>query len=238
MPVGRTCTIAYPARPVGRLSRGSVCGHGHGYGLGHGHGYGLGHGSGFCEPRPSGTYQPSQRRTSSVVVRRKRGGLRPRCSRERRPPTEPEEPYRFVLPVECPAHYCARRAAVPGGSSGTIECPARPGGAVSPRPFIMRFSGGGGARSWGRSDLSRRSRRRSRKRPSTGIPENPRPSAVAPGWFELDPLRVDFVSSCLCVCDVAMCDDSVSLCLCGSLAGLGFTPELRLRRGGRFSTGS
>ena len=61
-------------------------------------------------PRPSGTYRPSQRRTSSVVVWRKREGQRPRCSRERRPPTEPGEVHRSVLPEECPAWtLCGRR---------------------------------------------------------------------------------------------------------------------------------
>jgi len=90
-------------------------------------------GPGFCEPRPSGPPSATQRRASSVVAQRKRGGLRPRCScagglqlsRESRPGAP--------FPWSARQHYCARRDALPDGRSGTIECPARPGGACIPR---------------------------------------------------------------------------------------------------------
>ena len=54
------------------------------------------------------------------------GGLRPRCSGERRPPSQPEKPGWGALPVECPvASLCERRSS-PGCCAGTMTSPARP----------------------------------------------------------------------------------------------------------------
>jgi hypothetical protein len=58
--------------------------------------------------------------------------LRPRCSRERRPPSEPEQPNRIALPVECPvAPLCGTHR----GSGWSIQHNGVPGtsrcGAVS-----------------------------------------------------------------------------------------------------------
>ena len=64
--------------------------------------------------------------------RKSREGLRPRCSGERRPPSEPVDPDLVALPVECPVPICAGRAAVPGGLSCTNTDPAHPGGARRP----------------------------------------------------------------------------------------------------------
>jgi len=62
--------------------------------------------------------------------------LRPRCSREQRPPSKPEEPFRYALPVECPvAPLCGMRRGsgwliqhngVPGTSRWGV-CPSCPG---------------------------------------------------------------------------------------------------------------
>ena len=67
--------------------------------------------------------------------------LRPRCSCERRPPSEPEQPYRNALPVECPvaplcgtlrvAGWSCRHNGVPGTSRWGVF-PACPGSAPGP----------------------------------------------------------------------------------------------------------
>ena len=121
----------------------------------------VGHGLGSLNPGLLGRPLASQRRTSSVVIRggrkmcdhaaRASGGLLP--SRGSRPGAS--------LPWSARRHYCARRAALPDGRSGTIERPARPGGAPFSSSFIVRLSGGGGARSW----LGRRRRDGQRSRP-------------------------------------------------------------------------
>ena len=80
------------------------------------------------QPRPSGTPggPASQRRTSSMVVRGKRGGLRPRCSGAGGLRLSRKSRSASRFPWSARQHYCARRAAVPDGRSGTIECPALP----------------------------------------------------------------------------------------------------------------
>ena len=56
------------------------------------------------------------------------GGLRPRCSDERRPDSYTVKPDRGALPVECPVAECARRATSPGCRSGTFRTPHVPMG--------------------------------------------------------------------------------------------------------------
>jgi len=65
----------------------------------------------YAQLRPSGTPrltpQASQRRTSSAVVWLVAGRSATTLLARRRPASEPEEPYRIVLPVECPvAQLC------------------------------------------------------------------------------------------------------------------------------------
>ena len=51
-----------------------------------------------CQPRPSGPPPATQRRTCSVVIRGKPARLRPRCPRERRPPSALGELSWIALP--------------------------------------------------------------------------------------------------------------------------------------------
>ena len=44
--------------------------------------------------------------------------------------------------------HCVQRVWLPGGSACTMPYPARPGVRCFPGAFVMRLSGGGGARSW------------------------------------------------------------------------------------------
>ena len=67
----------------------------------------------------------SQRRISSAVARRRTKRLRPRCSRERRPPSLVENRDRGVLPERCQARHCARGYREPRGRPGTITYLAR-----------------------------------------------------------------------------------------------------------------
>jgi hypothetical protein len=54
------------------------------------------------------------------------GGLRRRCSGERRPPSKTDEPGRGALPVECPVAECAKRAIPARKCAGTFRTPHVP----------------------------------------------------------------------------------------------------------------
>ena len=90
----------------------------------------------YPQPRPSGTPMAS-RRPSAARAAWSRGrlpdGLRPRCSCERRPTSEPEEPFRYALPVECPVAQLCGMYCGAGRSYLHNRVPGTPGGAPFPR---------------------------------------------------------------------------------------------------------
>jgi hypothetical protein len=64
------------------------------------------------------------------------GGLRPRCSGERRPPSKPEEPASDALPVECPvATLCGRSSVVGFLYRHNVVPGTSRWGAISPVPW-------------------------------------------------------------------------------------------------------